>query len=154
MEDKKLIQWNEIEGAEDIEKLMNIFGGFHDACLKELYLWTEYYVDQDLSMHIGQEDYRVRILFQREWRNPSAIEMVFENVLELNIRSCPKDYELTIKEAAFIQHNNLFYWADCSDWSPEKSGDGASWISAQKVKWRDVSDWMGPELRYGVKTDE
>ncbi|SFC82721.1 MULTISPECIES: hypothetical protein [Bacillaceae] len=44
------MKWNEIKTTEDIKKLQILFGGFHDSCLKELYLWTDSFVDEDLTM--------------------------------------------------------------------------------------------------------
>lgn len=71
--------WNELNDSNDIEKLLKTFGGFHDSCLKELYMWTESYVDENLSMTMSIDlDTNVRILFQRQWDNPSAIELLFD----------------------------------------------------------------------------
>ena len=44
------MDWIEVKDSKDIEILLDKFGGFHDSCLKELYMWTESYVDENLSM--------------------------------------------------------------------------------------------------------
>jgi hypothetical protein len=43
------------------------FGDFHDSCSKELHMWSEHFVDDNLSMHVsGGLDHKVRVLFQRQ----------------------------------------------------------------------------------------
>ncbi|EST12652.1 hypothetical protein [Sporolactobacillus laevolacticus] len=67
------MEWKEIKDSKDIENILYLFGGFHDSCLKELYMWTESYVDENLSMRMPTElDTHARILFQRQVHNPSA----------------------------------------------------------------------------------
>jgi hypothetical protein len=44
------MDWIEVKDSKDIEKLLDKFSRFHDSCLKELYMWTESYVDENLSM--------------------------------------------------------------------------------------------------------
>jgi hypothetical protein len=49
-------------------------------------MWTERYVDENLSMGMSPElDTNVRILFQRQFRDPSAIELLFEGVTQFHI---------------------------------------------------------------------
>lgn len=145
-------QWEPIHTQEDIDRLINLFGGFHDACLKELYMWTEHYVDTDLSMSINDQlDHRIRALFQRQAENPSAIEMLFEEVTQLCITPSPGGYDSIIYESTLCYRDGLFYWADDRNWSPERKSDySVNWISARKVSWREVSHWMGKGQRYGI----
>ena len=82
------MEWIEVNDSEDIENLLEKFGGFHDSCLKELFMWTDSYVDENLSMGVSAElDTNVRILFQRQFRDPSAIELLFEGVTQFHIVS-------------------------------------------------------------------
>ena len=43
--------WNEITTAEDIVNFMNMFGYFHDSCIKEIKYVNGAFVNEDLGMH-------------------------------------------------------------------------------------------------------
>lgn len=143
--------WNEIKDIKDINDFMERFGWFSDSCLKELHLWTEHFVEKDLSMAISPNlDCKIKVLFQRQDTNPSAIEMLFEQVTRVNIIPSPENYDSIIFSATLISIDGTFYWADDEAWKPDDPSKYAvSWISSKKIKWRDVSEWMGAELRYG-----
>ncbi|MBU5676941.1 hypothetical protein KQI88_10985 [Alkaliphilus sp. MSJ-5] len=47
------MEWQEIRTEKDIIELLNTFGGFHDDVLREMHLWNDYYVDNDLNMCAG-----------------------------------------------------------------------------------------------------
>jgi hypothetical protein len=98
----------------------------------------------------GDLDTRVRLLIQRQFRAPSAIELLFEHVVAFHLQPSPDNYDSIIFGAAMLCRDDTFYWAEDADWSPESSRrDDASWIAAKKLSWRDASEWMGSELRYG-----
>ncbi|MDN4492989.1 hypothetical protein [Ureibacillus aquaedulcis] len=143
----------EVKDNKDIENLLNTFGGFHDSCLKELYMWTESFVNDNLSMS-PVPDTNVRILFQRQYRNPSAIELLFRGVAQFHIVPSPENYDSIIHDAKLILHKGLLYWADDNSWDPGNSIlTETSWLSAKRLYWRDVSSWMGKENRYGIISD-
>ncbi|RHW41574.1 hypothetical protein D1B31_07605 [Neobacillus notoginsengisoli] len=145
------MKWIEVKDQNDIEYLLDTFGRFHDSCLKEMYLWTNHSVDEDLGMSVSAElDTNIRILFQRQFRNPSAIEMVFEGVTQMHIVPSPINYDSIIYEGKIILYRGLLYWTDDSDWKPYGSSSRANWISASRLRWRDASSWMGRKNRYGV----
>ncbi|HDX9610175.1 TPA: hypothetical protein ROY01_001167 [Bacillus toyonensis] len=142
--------WNTLKTKEDLEELLQLFGDFHDSCLKEVYMWTDSYVDENLSMRMASGT-NVRILFQRQYANPSAIELLFETVTQFHVTPPPENHDSIIFGASLLLQNNLFYWADDYGWKPNKpSPYEVNWISAKNIKWRDVSSWMGDEMRYGV----
>jgi len=144
--------WRDLQNQNDLDILMNAFGWFHDSCIKELFMWTEHYVNEDLSMSLSADrDHKVRILIQRQYTNPAAIELMFEEVTQLFIVPSPEKYDSIILEATFLQKDGLFFWADDQNWDPDGQNKFATvnWISSKKVKWRDASDWIGKTLRYG-----
>nr|WP_255291925.1 hypothetical protein [Bacillus pseudomycoides] len=97
----------------------------------------------------------VRILFQRQYENPSAIELLFEGVTQFHLTPPPENHDSTIFGASLLLQNNLFYWADDIGWKPnEVTQYEVSWIAAKSVKWRDVSSWMGDKMRYGVISED
>jgi hypothetical protein len=142
-----LRSWQDLSAPAQIERLMSRFGNFHDAYVREMHVVTGNYVDQDLSMHV---DWRttVHMLVQRQFAEPSAIELRFEEVVGLRV--CPPpDCEAIIFNAAFFLRDGVLYWADSSDWTPESSERGEfTWVAARKASWRDASEWLGPDLRY------
>src|SRR5471030_561709 len=93
--------WQDLRTQTEIEKLMSLFGHFHDACVREIHVVTGHYVDQELSMHV---DWRttVHMLIQRQFVDPSAIELRFEEVVGLRICPPSPDFEAIIFGAAFF----------------------------------------------------
>jgi hypothetical protein len=143
--------WNSISSQSDIENLLKIFSYFHDTCLHEAHIWTEHWVSPDLSMHCsGELDTRIRLLVQRQLKNPSAVELSFEQVVTFHLQPSPQNCDSIILGATMLLDNGIFYWADTIGWKyTADSRDSSTWIAARKIAWRDVSDWMGADLRYG-----
>jgi hypothetical protein len=130
---------------------MQLFGSFHDACVREIHTATGHYVHEDLSMTV---DWRttVHMLIQRQAARPSAIELRFEGVVGLQSFSPAPNCENIINDAAFFVRDSVFYWADNGDWTPGSTAE-CTWVAARKVFWRDASDWLGPRLRYRAGAD-
>lgn len=144
------MDWTEIKEQSDIDYLLEHFGYFHDGCLREMYMWTGTYVNPDLSMKVpGELDTNVKILFQRQYNNPSAIEILFENVTGIHVIPSPENYDSIIRDAIILKLEDNFYWADDYNWHPKGNmSNQINWISSKKVKWREVNHWMGKENRY------
>jgi hypothetical protein len=142
--------WTAIHSDQDLEHLLDVFGGFHDGCLREMHVWTGTCVDDDLSMACPDHlDTNVRVLFQRQYRDPSAIEMVFEQVVGMHLAPSPTEYFDIIFAASLIHQDETYYWASAREWTPDgPERDNVTWIAAKGVSWRDASDWMGDKLRY------
>ncbi len=145
------MDWIPLSSQNDMDDLFKRFGEFHDGCLREVHAWTEHYVEPDLCMSCsGELDTRVRLLIQRQYRNPSAIELLFEQVVTFHLEPSPANYDSIIFEATLLCDGETFYWADTGGWTPTCTGrDDSTWIAAKKLSWRDASDWMGSEMRYG-----
>jgi len=98
----------------------------------------------------GDLDTRVRLLVQRQFPNPSAIELLFERVVSFHLQPAPQNYDSIIFEATMLLDGDVVLWADSSDWTyTSENRDSFTWVAAQKVSWRDASEWMGSDLRYG-----
>ena len=136
--------WNEILTKKDVEKLMQIFGGFHDSCLKELKYISGAYVNGSLSMSPFNSKRTLSIIFQRQYHNPSVIELEFSELEKLNLMPCNEDYTCEILGASmFIDENNSIFWYDDSPVSePCDNYDGA-WVKAKKARWRTVDNYIG-----------
>ncbi|MFM9329349.1 hypothetical protein [Paenibacillus mesotrionivorans] len=150
------MDWIPLTDQEEINKFMSAFGRFHDACLKELYLWTDHYVNNDFAMNVSNKlDNRIRVLFQRQWNDPSAVELLFEEVVKLCISPSSENYDSIIFGASLYFENGICYWADDSNWRHDKQVSyEVNWIAARKVSWREVSNWMGKQQRYGIIESE
>lgn len=144
--------WFEIKTQSDIDHLLERFGYFHDGCLREMHVWTGTSVNEHLTMTVpGHLDTNAKLFFQRQFNNPSAIELLFEGVTGIHITPSPENYDSIIRDAVVLLYKETYYWADAFEWHPEKQLTyDVNWIAAKKLKWREVSDWMGPEIRYGV----
>ena len=140
--------WSPLNNQDDVDLLMQVFGRFHDSCIRQVFISTREYVAKDLSMGF---DYipTVKILFQRQFRNASVIEISFEEVEEMNWRhdNLLSDTGLTIIMEAVLQiENGLVHWAEDIDWLD--AGDERNdfrWIAARTVKWRTVEDALGQD---------
>ena len=149
------MDWKEIKTQADADALMEAFGDFHDACLKEAHLWTDHWVSSDLSMACnGDLDNRVRLLIQRQFQKPSAIELLFEEVTRFNLVPTPENYDSIIFAATLLVQDGTMYWSSDGGWRPDKlNRDESTWLSAKRLRWREVP-WMGEELRYGPKEEK
>ncbi len=147
------LDWQGVSTPHDLEGLLRVFGGFHDSCLREAHIWTETWVAEDLSMGCpGHLDTSIRMLFQRQFRAPSAIELWFTEVVAFHLAPPPENYDSVISDAVLLKRDDLIYWADGGDWHPEHPHrDENTWIAAKRLRWRDASDWLGDKLRYGPR---
>jgi len=136
------MKWHNITSQQDADKLMEIFGEFHDSCIHETRVSTDYYVTKDLSMHCNvDKGFQLSIIFHRQFDDPIAIELVFEELIVQHYLPPPPNYDAIIMCAKMIVENDVVYWSDYSDWNPHSNDkNDATWFSGKKVKWRDCSD--------------
>jgi hypothetical protein len=149
------MEWKEIKTQNDADALMNLVGEFHDGCIREAHLWTGYWIDNNLSMNCPDNLHnRIRFLIQRQWRNPSAVELLFEEVTRFLLVPASENYDSIILQAILLVRNNDIYWSVDSRWSlysPYR--DECTWISSKKLRWREV-DWLGEKLHYGPNEED
>jgi hypothetical protein len=104
------VNWNKFNNSTDIGKFMDLFGRFHDSCLKELYMSTETFVDEELCMSMSVNlDTCVRILFRRQDRDPSAIELLFKGVTHFHIYPRAENEDSIIYGAKLLLKEGQFY---------------------------------------------
>ena len=140
--------WQELSTPEQIQRLMDLFGNFHDGCVREIHVATGHSVAANLSMAV---DWRttVHMLVQRQHVNPSAVELRFTEVVGLRVSPPPPNYDAIIFGAACFLREGILYWAENAGWSPESvERDEWTWIAARRAWWRDASEWMGADLQY------
>ena len=141
--------WNEIATKEDIVNFMNIFGGFHDSCIKEISYISGAFVGDDLAMMPINNMRTADIVFQRQFRNPMAIVMRFSGLKKLHLAPNGSNYTCEIYDAAMFINENLIYWADNNYATEEniETYDG-TWICAEKLQWRVIDECMGEDKIY------
>ena len=140
--------WNEIANEQELNKFMDDIYGFHDSCLKELKYISGAYVEKNLSMRPINEKRTLSVIIQRQFKNPSVIELQFEELKYLKL--FPNDeYTCEILDATMILKEDCIYWCDCGGLSEEdiESYTGTV-ICASKVRWRAVDKYIGPDEVY------
>ena len=135
-----MTDWKEIKDDNDIKTLMKLYGNFHDGCLREIHIVTIESVDSRLSMSFDGS-LTATLLFQRQYRNPTVIELKFVNVGQFNFNPPGPTYNSVIYDATFKKVDNLFYWASEDNW--ELGDNDAVWISGEKVHWRERPELIG-----------
>ena len=141
--------WNEVTSQDDLNMFMNQFGGFHDSCIKELKYISGAFVCKDLSMHPINSERVVKIIFQRQYDNPSVIEIEFGGVVKLSLFPMNEDYTCEITGATMILCNSLFYWCDSGGISAtDLEGYEGTLICSKVVKWREADEFIGKKEVY------
>ena len=145
------MNWIELKEELKIKELLKDFGYFHDSCLKEMHMWTETYVEENLNMNApGELDTNVKLLFQHQFKNPSVIELWFEGVTGIHILPTPENFASILFEAVIVKKKDIYYWSDDIDFDPNQIEYNTSWISAKTLRWRERNDWIGKQNRYGA----
>ncbi|NCO94082.1 MAG: hypothetical protein COZ06_31955 [Armatimonadetes bacterium CG_4_10_14_3_um_filter_66_18] len=147
------MDWKDIETQADADAPMEVFGDFHDGCLREAHLWTDHWVSPELSISCaGNLDNRTRFLIQRQAENPSAIELLFDEVTRLNLVPTPESHDSVIHAATLLVRDRAIYWSPEGGWMPDRPReDECTWICAKRLRWREVN-WLGEKLHYGPKS--
>ncbi|MCZ8023658.1 MAG: hypothetical protein O9294_18005 [Cytophagales bacterium] len=132
--------WTELKDDNDIKGLLQMFGYFHDSCLREVHISTREYVDDKLAMHFDNK-LTATLLFQRQFGGLTVIELKFEDIGQFNFRPFDTNTDAVIYDATLKKIDNIFYWADFADW--ELGDNDSIWISGQKLFWRPRPELIG-----------
>lgn len=135
-----MADWKEITDDKDIETLLQLYGNFHDGCLREIHIVTKESVDKGLSMSFDGT-LTATLLFQRQYKNPTVIELRFDMVRQFNFNPPGPNHDSIIYDATFKKVGNLFYWASEDNW--QLGDNDAVWISGEKVYWRERPELIG-----------
>jgi len=139
--------WNEIIKENDIKKLMTEYGFFHDACIKEIKYISGAFVNSDLSMSPFNIDGVLSIIFQRQYENPTVIEMEFCGLKNLHLISSKEGNTCIIYGASLSLNDGLFYWGDSINIEDFQSYKG-TWICSDKIRWRNADEYIGNQEIY------
>lgn len=135
--------WTELKTPEDAAALLDLYGDFHDAILKEARYDSGCYVDLDLGMAFS-EACHLRCIFQRQRLNPSTIEMIYIGLQSALFFGNELD---AINSATLRLQSDGWTWSEnCGSQSPQ--------IRARRVFWRIKDDWLGKRERYSAATNQ
>jgi hypothetical protein len=140
--------WNEINTEQELHNFLELYGGFHDCCLKELKYISGAFVNQNLGMIPMNDQRKLCIIFQRQYEKFTVIEMEFSGLLKLSL--CPdiKPYTCEILDTSMFFEDGKIYWG-ASDWFKEqRERYEGTWLCAEKVRWRNVDEYIGSEEIY------
>lgn len=153
--------WHQINTQQDIEELINKYGGFHDSCMVSAEYYSGAGVNNDNSMTFGSSEDRVlKIAFQSQW-NPNTIELCFVGVRRFNLIGWQDNYLCDIFDCYMAFHNNLvsgqdirlIVWADSCGFNPKEIPENktlnepmSSFVVAEKLKWRFLEEYKKEEI--------
>lgn len=84
--------WHKVELQEDIDFLMETYGGFHDSCIVSLSFQSGAFVDNDMVMHFGGPNERIlSVICQSQWE-PKTIELQFSGLRQMHIVGWQDNY--------------------------------------------------------------
>lgn len=143
--------WNEINSQNDLDIFMNMFGHFHDSCMKEFQYISGAFVCEDLSMYPINNKRILKVIFQRQESNRSVIEMEFIGLRQLNIYPIDENYTCEIFAATMVLSRNCVYWYDCHALSEsDLTNYKGALISSLKVRWRVADEYIGDKEVYAA----
>lgn len=131
---KMLHVWIDITVQNDIDQLMETFGGFHDSCLTVLSYQSGAYVTQDLSMNPMNSDRILRMTFQRQMRNPMAVELEFIGLHRLTLLPFDENYTCEIHDISFDFHGTSVIFTDAD--SMDGNITDGFFVQAERARWR------------------
>ena len=141
--------WNEINSHEDLNNFMDMHYSFHDSCVKELKYISGAYVHADLSMHPINDRRVLKIIIQRQFKNPSVIELEFIGLKYIKMFPNDENYTCEILDATMILKEDCIFWCDCGGLSEaDLENYTGTVICASKVRWRAADEYIGPNEVY------
>lgn len=143
------IEWNIIKTQEDVDLLNDIFGNFHDCCLKEICFTTGGFVAENYAMNVLSSPV-ARFLLQRQIKSPAVIELEFNKVIQINIKPVDTNQGVDIICTHLYLKDEIFFWSERDYEYNEKNKDKNTWIAASAVKWRQRDDLLGERMVYMV----
>jgi hypothetical protein len=141
--------WNEINNDEDLKHFMDMHYAFHDSCIKELKYISGAYVHENLSMHPINDQRVLKIIIQRQFKNPSAIELEFIGLKYLKMFPSDENYTCEILDTTLILKEDCIFWCDCGGLSEDDLENyTGTMICASKVRWRAADEYIGSKEVY------
>lgn len=143
--------WHTVKDQEDVDHLLQVYGGFHDSCLVSTAYTSGCGVDEKGAMYCGMPDQKVlHMTFHSQWtRQP--LELCFSGVRMFHIAGWQEDRFCEILDCYLKFHTDLIrggdtrliVWADSDCFSPYRTKSEAlldesmdTYVAAESLKWR------------------
>ncbi len=117
-------EWKYILTQDDADDFMDLFVGFHDATLDRLVFEEQPYMSNAVAVFNNSAWYGI-------------VEICFEKISAINIRSAQENYFNDIYGATLIVKDETVFWADDYMEAEDLSYDG-TYIKALSMKWRKI----------------
>lgn len=141
--------WNEINSQEELKSFMDMIYAFHDSCIKELKYISGAYVGESLSMHPVNDQRILRMIIQRQFKNPSVIELEFIGLKYLKLFPNDEEYTCEIFGATMILKEDYIIWCNYGGLSEDELDEfTGTVICASQVRWRVVDEYIGSKEVY------
>ncbi|MBE6756799.1 MAG: hypothetical protein E7555_10135 [Ruminococcaceae bacterium] len=141
--------WHKISNEKELQDFMNEMWSFHDSCIKEMKYVSGAYVDGDLSMQAVNTKRCLSVIIQRQAKENTTIEMVFEKLKFLKLFPCDEKYTCEIFGATMFFKDGYVYWCDDDDVTDADidTFEGTI-ICASALSWRSVENRIGNDEFY------
>ncbi|MDR1003093.1 MAG: hypothetical protein LBL82_07490 [Oscillospiraceae bacterium] len=126
-------EWNYIEIQNDIDYLMEKAHGFHDSVINGFNYTSGASVDSKCVMYPMAKFKKIVMLIESQCCKP--IEMVFEGVVALNLRTPDDNYSADMFDASLFLKDAMIYFSDCYLEDIDLTYDG-TWLTAYSLRWR------------------
>lgn len=140
--------WKAVRDQADIQALLEVYGGFHDACLVSLAYTSGNNVNENYAMGLNLERQEVRMVFHRQ-EAPKKLELCFTKPQFVHI-ACPGERwfgEMLDAYLSFCQDvlpnrpDPSIVWANWDGFDPASISRGSydpneSFLVADGLHWR------------------
>lgn len=140
--------WNEIITDNDLTEFLELYGGFHDCCLKELRYISGAFVNKDLSMKPINTQRKLLVLLQRQSEDNPVVELEFSCLESLNLKPVNQTYTCEILDVSMFFENGKIYWGDSDLFETQREQYEGTWLCAGKARWRFVDKYIGDQEIY------
>ena len=146
--------WNIISSPDDINNLLESYGGFHDSCLVSVSYRSGTHVTNENAMSFGPSNaFELYMTFHSQWYK-KPLELFFTGVRRCSIVGFQNNYFSEILDCYLTYHTDLFagrdeqliVWADFAGFSPSSESHekvlhepATTYVIAEQLKWRFVS---------------
>ena len=130
--------WIDIISQDDINSLMEVYGGFHDSCITEIHYVSGAFVAKDLAMNAINDLRALRITFQRQECNPQGIEVEFSGLVKLHLEPSDPNYTCEILDVSFFYDRGMLCWGDSNWFEVQRDKYIGTWLQAKSAKWRVI----------------
>lgn len=138
--------YHPINDEEQLQGFLELIDYFHDSCIKEMHYISGGFVGDDLCVHPFDDIRTLSVIFQRQYKPNSVIELVFEDLVSLNLIPRKKDYDCIILDSILEKVNGFYIWDEWGDTQSIPVDDPGIRIVAKKLKWRALNNGLNEDI--------